>query len=103
MQRRTFVLRLAEGMEQEYIRRHNEIWPEMISMLQQAGISNYSIWVWENMLIGYFQSDDLEKTDAFKAKCEVQKRWEAYMSDIISSRDKEGQLLSIPQCVFVME
>lgn len=103
MQRRTFVLRLAEGMEQEYIRRHNEIWPEMLDMLHQAGICNYSIWMWQDMLFGYYQSEDLERTDAVKAISDVQTRWARYMADIIRSTDMDGQPLPAPQCVFVMD
>ena len=28
----------------EYIKRHDEIWPEMTEMLNESGIHNYSIW-----------------------------------------------------------
>ena len=34
---------LNPGQEAEYIRRHDEIWPELAKLLTRAGISNYSI------------------------------------------------------------
>ena len=36
---------VREGMKEEYIRRHNEIWPEMVAALKEAGICNYTIWM----------------------------------------------------------
>ena len=35
---------IKEGMIDEYVRRHNEIWPEMVKVLKDAGIKNYTIW-----------------------------------------------------------
>ena len=31
---KTFKMKLYPGMEEEYERRHNELWPEMIDMIQ---------------------------------------------------------------------
>lgn len=103
MQRRTFVLRLKEGMEREYINRHKEIWPEMLKMLKDAGIKNYSIWLWRDRLFGYYESDDLSFTDLFKSKSPVQARWSEYMSDIISFTEEDGSEVAKPECVFLME
>jgi len=103
MQKRTFVLRLAPGMEQEYIRRHQAIWPEMVAMLRQAGICNYSIWLWRDLLFGYYQSEDLQRTDAVKAMSDVQARWSRYMADIITATDTDGEPLPAPQCVFRLD
>ena len=35
--------RIKPGCKAEYQRRHAEIWPEMIKVLKEAGICNYSI------------------------------------------------------------
>lgn len=42
-------------MKEEYIRRHNEIWPEMVAALKEAGICNYTIWMDGNELFGYYE------------------------------------------------
>lgn len=44
--------RIKEGMREEYIRRHNEIWSEMGKALKNSGICNYSIWNCGNELFG---------------------------------------------------
>ena len=38
-----FKMRLNPGMRAEYERRHDEIWPELVDLLKQAGVSDYSI------------------------------------------------------------
>lgn len=103
MQRRSFVLRLADGMQQEYIRRHSDIGPEMREMLRTAGISNYSIWLCRDWIFGYYESEDLEKTDECKSASKVQARWTSYMSDILRSIDEEGNSIPVPECVFLLE
>ena len=35
--------RIKPGCKAEYQRRHAEIWPEMVKVLKEAGICNYSI------------------------------------------------------------
>lgn len=85
MERRSFVLRLKSGMKQEYVRRHNDLWPEMRSMLKEAGIRNYSIWWYEDTLFGYYETISLQKADQYKAQSAVQQRWNAYMADLISA------------------
>ena len=45
---------LKPGMKNEYKRRHDEIWPEMIEVLKKAGIRNYTIWLTGDELFGYY-------------------------------------------------
>ena len=44
---------VREGMEAEYVRRHDEIWPEMVAALKEAGVCNYTIWKDGRELFGY--------------------------------------------------
>ena len=41
MERYAWKATVLPGKLEEYIRRHNEIWPEMKDVLHQAGIRNY--------------------------------------------------------------
>lgn len=43
-------MQLKPGMVDEYRRRHDEIWPELVDLLRQAGISDYSIFLDEDTL-----------------------------------------------------
>ncbi len=37
--------KIVPGMQEEYKKRHDNIWPEMKEVLADAGIVNYSIWM----------------------------------------------------------
>ena len=45
MLRKALIMKLISGNEEEYKRRHDEIWPELIEMLRSSGISDYSIFL----------------------------------------------------------
>ena len=45
MKRIAFKMKLKKGVEAEYKRRHDEIWPELSALLSSKGISNYSIFL----------------------------------------------------------
>lgn len=78
-----WVLHIRPGYEEEYKKRHDEIWPEMTEALQQSGIRNYQIFKYGLTLFGYFETDDFEATAAFLADNEVNKRWAEYMAPIM--------------------
>ena len=84
MEKYAWTGRIAPGMKEEYVKRHDEIWPEMIEVLKSAGIKNYTIWNVGDTLFGYYEC---EKGIDFAAKVqnesEVVKRWDVYMKDIL--------------------
>ena len=75
---------IVKGKEEEYIKRHDSIWPEMVEVLKKAGIRNYSIWKSNCELFGYYEC---EKGIAYAAKVqkesEVVARWNEYMKDVL--------------------
>jgi L-rhamnose mutarotase len=102
MERRSFVLALKPGMKDEYVRRHDSLWPEMAQMLKDAGIRNYSIWWYRDRLFGYYECEDLARADAFKAQSPVQRRWSEYMADLISREEIDGAPVPAPELVFYL-
>ena len=60
MERFAWKARVLPGMLSEYIRRHDEIWPEMTAVLNEAGIRNYTIWTTGEELFGYYECDSVE-------------------------------------------
>ena len=44
MIRNAFKMKLSNGNIEEYRRRHDEIWPELLAELRKAGIRDYSIY-----------------------------------------------------------
>ena len=78
-----WVLEVRPGYEGEYVRRHQEIWPEMVGALREAGIRNYSIFRYGLTLIGYFETDDIEKAQEYLANSETNQRWSEWMDPIM--------------------
>lgn len=75
---------VREGMKEEYIRRHNEIWPEMVAALKEAGICNYTIWMDGNELFGYYECEKgVDFALKFQAENETVCRWEKSMAPVM--------------------
>ena len=75
---------VKEGCLEEYVRRHQAIWPELVELLKQAGICNYSIWNVGNELFGYYEC---AKGVDFAAKTQAESplvdKWNEYMKDVM--------------------
>lgn len=58
-------MKLYPGMEAEYEKRHNELWPEMQDMIHEYGGRNYTIFLDRETLIlyGYIEIEDVGKWD----------------------------------------
>ncbi len=84
MQRHAFKMFLNPGCEAEYIRRHDEIWPDLVILLKDAGISNYSIHLDRetNVLFGYLERRDDHAMENLPDH-PVMQRWWAHMGDVM--------------------
>ena len=78
-----WVLEVRPGYEEEYKKRHDEIWPDMLAALRAAGIRNYNIFRHGLTLFGYFETDDLEATKAAPRASETDRRWGEWMTPIM--------------------
>ena len=84
MERYAWKATLKEGMLAEYRRRHDEIWPELVEVLQEAGICNYSIWNTGNELFGYYECRrGCAHAARVQAQSPVVDRWNAFMEDVM--------------------
>ena len=83
VRRYAWVAEVRPGYEEEYRRRHDEIWPEMVAALREAGVRNYSIFRHGLTLLGYFETDDLEQTQRYLANSEVNRRWSESMVPVM--------------------
>ncbi|GAB5376157.1 MAG: L-rhamnose mutarotase [Acuticoccus sp.] len=78
-----WVLEVRPGYEDEYKRRHDAIWPDMVEMLRDAGIRNYNIFRHGLTLFGYFETDDLDAARKTIAASDVNRRWGEWMGPIM--------------------
>ena len=84
MERYAWKATVLPGKLDEYVRRHNAIWPELKEVLHQAGIRNYTIWNVGNELFGYYEcACGVAFAERTQAESPVVDRWNAYMQDIL--------------------
>ncbi|HUM46615.1 MAG TPA: L-rhamnose mutarotase, partial [Chitinophagales bacterium] len=84
------------GKEDEYKKRHDEIWNELKEVLKQAGIKDYSIFLDQetSYLFAYLTIDDKAKLDELPDKL-IMKRWWSYMKDIMET-NADNSPIAIP-------
>lgn len=88
MQKMAFVMKLKKGMCEEYKKRHDNIWPEMKGLLKESGRINYSIWQFDNILFGYYETEDKSQCLNTLKNSDIFKRWNEYMSDLLLPQEE---------------
>lgn len=96
LKRVAFKMKLFPGKEAEYKKRHDELWPELETLLKDAGIHLYSIFLDKetSSLFGVLHIEEPANLDALPQQA-VMQRWWQYMSDIMES-NPDNSPVSIP-------
>jgi L-rhamnose mutarotase len=85
-----FLLRIDPISIDEYVRRHRDIWPEMMRALVSCGYRNYSIFVdVDGLLVGYLETDDFAESSRLMAGTDVQQAWNEYMGSLFRDVDAD--------------
>ncbi|MDD4796807.1 MAG: L-rhamnose mutarotase [Eubacteriales bacterium] len=105
MERYAWKATLRDGQLDEYRRRHDAIWGEMLQVLKDAGIRNYTIWNVGNELFGYYECAlGVEHAARVQAQSPVVDRWNEYMKDVmVMQMDPETGAQPLLTQVFLME
>ena len=104
MERFMWTARIKPGKLDEYIKRHDEIWPEMTEVLNQAGIRNYTIWNHSAQVIGYYECESVEYAAKVQSESSVVDRWNEYMEDVMEMEmDPETGTAVLLEQVFLHE
>lgn len=83
MKRVGIYFQLKEGAGEGYIRAHQNIWPQMREVLNEAGICNYSIWNLDEKLFAYYEVEDEKKMEAILSGSEVYAKWRELMEEFV--------------------
>ncbi len=84
MERIVWKGRIKQGCRDEYVRRHNEIWPEVEALFRKAGICNYTIFEADHELFGYYECrKGAEYANKIRAESPITAQWNTYMKDIL--------------------
>ncbi|MDX8122584.1 L-rhamnose mutarotase [Janthinobacterium sp. GMG2] len=87
MQQIAFKMQLKPGHAAEYRRRHDAIWPELASLLQESGVRDYSIFLdaETGALFAVLRRVDGHTMEALPQH-PVMRRWWAHMADLMETQ-----------------
>lgn len=99
MERFCFTFEIYEGMEEEYKRRHDEIWPELVEVIQASGLRNYSLFRRGTQVVAYGEAHpDVATAFGKVGESDANARWAAWFEDVIVNlTDSKGRLLSLEE------
>lgn len=103
-EKHAFKMRLNPGMEAEYEKRHDEIWPELVALLREAGVEDYSIHLdpETDILFGVlWRRRDHGMADL--PAHPVMRRWWDHMADLMATHPDREPVATPLKTVFHMD
>lgn len=99
-----FKMKLYPRMEEEYRKRHNELWDEMKSSIHEHGGSNYSIFLDRDTLTlyGYIEVDSEEEWSR-QADDDINRKWWDFMADIMETNPDNSPVSEPLELVFHLD
>lgn len=101
-----FTMKLKPNVIDEYKRRHDEIWPELVALLRDHGISDYSIFLDEPSLtlfaVQNVSSHTVSSNDKLREN-EIMQRWWVYMADLMETNEDRSPVTHPLKLVFHMD
>lgn len=104
MIRKAFVMQVNPDAHAEYKKRHDEIFPELVTELKNHGSHHYSIFLDKerNLLFGYVEIEDEARWNAI-ANTAVCQKWWAFMKDIMPSNPDNSPISQELEQVFYLD
>ncbi len=103
MNRLAFKMKLNAGQKKAYIKRHNEIWAELVKLLKDAGVSEYSIFLDEETdTLFAFQKVSGEGGSQDLSQNPIVKKWWDFMADVMEVNPDNSPISTPLEEVFYM-
>jgi L-rhamnose mutarotase len=104
LKRYAFMLRLRPGAAEAYEEAHQAVWPEMLELLKSAGISEYSIYRRDELLILALRAENFEETWSKIENHPVNLRWQQAMAPLFEPNEglREGERFPMLEEVFYL-
>ena len=104
LKRYAFMLRLRPGAAAAYEEAHRAVWPEMLALLKRAGISEYSIYRRDELLILALRAADFESTWQKIESDPINTRWQQAMAPFFAPNEglRAGERFPMMEEVFYL-
>ncbi len=103
MEQIAFKMLLNPDQAEIYKKRHDEIWDDLVALLKDAGISDYSIFLDSetNILSAVLKRTKNHQMEEL-LKHEVMQRWWSFMGDIMATEDSGAPVVKPLEFMFHM-
>ncbi len=103
MEQIAFRMQLNPEQAGVYRQRHDDIWPELVTLLKEAGVSDYSIFLHEptNSLFAVLKRKTDHSMDSLPLEPLMQ-RWWQHMADIMCTNDNYEPVVEPLERVFYL-
>lgn len=101
MEKIAFKMMLNKGCEAEYKKRHDDIWPELVLLLKDAGVSDYSIHLdgETGALFAVLWRSKQHTMDDLSLQ-PIMKKWWGYMADLMQTNATNEPVVTPLETVF---
>jgi L-rhamnose mutarotase len=79
MARVAWTARLRPDQVEAYVEAHARVWPDVLAAITEAGIRDYSIWLFEDRVFAQYECDDPEAALRLEGEAEATLLWRAEM------------------------
>jgi L-rhamnose mutarotase len=99
VERVCFSFQLKPGSEDEYKRRHDQIWPELVDAIKESGFTNYTLFRRDLQVIAYAECEpDIATAFQSIGSYDVNTRWSKWFEDVIEQlTDEHGHMFFAPE------
>jgi L-rhamnose mutarotase len=97
-----FKMKLKSGCAAEYKKRHNKIWPEVVALLKQRGIFDYSLFLdQDEQTIFVVRKINIVASNKFDPLSNpIMQKWWDYMADIMETNPDNSPAVSPLNSIF---
>jgi L-rhamnose mutarotase len=85
MPRYAFHLRVKADKVKDYEDAHRAVWPDLLQVIKDAGVHEYSIFRRDRDLFFYLHADDFERAWSEIEKSEINTRWQKEMEPLFDT------------------
>ena len=89
--------KLKPGCETEYIKRHKEVWPEVLELIRDSGVNNYSICISGLDLFSYLEVENWDKAIEKMLDDKIGNKFQEYMAPLMDSNDPKSPWIKIEE------
>ncbi len=104
LKRYAFMLHIRPGTEEAYEEAHRAVWPEMLALLKRCGISEYSIYRRDQLLVLTLRAADFETTWQQIEADPINTRWQQAMAPYFAPNEglRPGERFPMLEEVFYL-